>query len=348
MRRFTLHIILPALALLVVLSLPSVASARPHTGSRHMHTHARPPHIPARCHPDPASAIAALPPGGVFDGSGCYVTNGILITKPVTINGGTYHDPVNQNTGRGTVLPIIRVKNTDDVTIENVSLDGTNRKGNYHESLVGQAGLDILSSSHITLLNVTTKNTYGDGATLFSQFGADSSPVTNLYVDGLTIKNAGRQAVTMGYVKDSTLNNVNLVSSAQSGWDFESDLPKVGSGNVTINNSKDLKGVHIIEALQGPITFNNCVSEQHVHLIGAAAASGQTVTFNGGSIELARNTATGDNVAGIVVAGPGRMVINHVNVTRTSGSEKPKGPAVSVTGGGHLIVIDSPLPPPVI
>ncbi len=44
----------------------------------------------AGCQPDPAPAIAALPPGGEFVGTGCYLTSGILITKPVTIDGGVY------------------------------------------------------------------------------------------------------------------------------------------------------------------------------------------------------------------------------------------------------------------
>ena len=155
----------------------------------------------AGCKADPAAAIAALPPGGVFNGSGCYVTDGILVTKPVTINGGTYDDPVNENTGRSTVLPIIRVKDTSDVIIENVGLNGANLDGGFHRGLVGQAGLDILSSSHVIIANVSTNNTFGDGMTLFANFGRDSAPVTDLFVNGLTVTKAGRQGITMGYVK---------------------------------------------------------------------------------------------------------------------------------------------------
>jgi hypothetical protein len=140
---------------------------------------------------------------------------------------------------------------------------------------------------------------------------------------------------------------VTVVSSADTGWDFESDLANVGSADVTVNNAHDLKGVHIIEALQGPIVFNNCHLQKHIQLLDAAAASGQAVSFNRGSIELARNTDTGNNVAGIEVAGPGRMVIDHVLVSRSAGSYAPHGPAISVTGGGRLLLIDSPLPPPV-
>jgi hypothetical protein len=301
---------------------------------------------PGTCQPDPAPAIEALPVGGVFHGSGCYTTAGIVITKPVTIDGGTYNDPVDTYTGRGSVLPIIRVKDTSYVTIENVVLNGANTVGGFHRGLVGQAGLDILASSYVNILNVATNNTFGDGMTLFANFSIDHQPVSNLFVNGLTVTNAGRQGITVGYAKNSTLNNVNVVSTADTGWDFESDLNGVGSANVTINNAQDQKGIHIVEALQGPITFNNCQCERHVHMKHDAATSGQLVSFNGGSLELNRNTATGDNVAGIVIDGPGRIAFNGVKITRMPGSDAPKGPAISVTNGGNLTLVGSPLPAP--
>ncbi|HXW38307.1 MAG TPA: hypothetical protein VEJ44_01325 [Acidimicrobiales bacterium] len=299
------------------------------------------------CKPDPAATIEALPAGGVFHGSGCYVTEGIVVRKPVTIDGGTYDDPVNLSDNGDTIYPIIRVKNTRDVTIENAVLNGENFAGGYHRQLVNEAGLDILSSDHVQIIDVATNNTFGDGMTLFSQFGVDTNPVTNLYVDGLTVTGAGRQGITMGFVWNSTLDNVHLVSSADAGWDFESDLPDVGSGNVTVNDAVNGVGVRFVEALQGPITFNDCQCTSYIHVINDAAASGQLVTFNGGSDEIPRRTVKGDEIAGIVVAGPGRLVMNHVDVTRRPGPFAPQGPAMSVTGGGTLTLVDTPLPPPV-
>jgi hypothetical protein len=302
---------------------------------------------PNGCQPDPAATIEALPVGGVFHGSGCYETAGILITKPVTIDGGTYNDPVDTNTGPGSVMPIIRIKNTMDVTIENVVLNGTNVVGGYHAKLVNQAGLDILSSSGVKILNVATNETFGDGMTLFSQFGVDKAPVTDLYVNGLTITKAGRQGITMGYVENSTLDNVNLVSAADVGWDFESDLAHVGSGNVTINDAHNQKGIRFVEDLQGPITFNDCQCVRHIHMLNDAALSGQLVTFSGGTLVLNRDTDTGCNVSGIRIAGPGRMEFENMVITRNWGLWAIKGPAISVTDGGHLTMINSPLPAPV-
>ena len=50
--------------------------------------------VPApACAPSPQAAIADLPAGGTFVGSGCYsVPNGLHLTKPVTIDGGSYVD----------------------------------------------------------------------------------------------------------------------------------------------------------------------------------------------------------------------------------------------------------------
>ena len=183
--------------------------------------------------------------------------------------------------------------------------------------------------------------------TLFANFSIDHQPVSNLFVNGLTVTNAGRQGITVGYAKNSTLDNVNVVSSADTGWDFESDLNGVGSANLTINNAHDQKGIHFVEALEGPITFNNCQCVRHVHMKNDAAQSGQPVTFNGGSLELDRNTDTGDNVAGIVIDGPGRIAFNNVEITRMPGSFAPNGPAISVTKGGHLTLVGSPLPAPI-
>jgi len=127
----------------------------------------------------------------VFHGSGCYDTSGIDITRPVTIDGGTYYDGTSSRPPDGPVLPIIRIKDTTDVTIENVALQGANTDGGFHRHLVGAAGLDILSSSHVTITHVATIDTFGDGMTVFANFPTSKLPTTDLLVDGLDITQAG-------------------------------------------------------------------------------------------------------------------------------------------------------------
>ena len=292
------------------------------------------------CKPDPAPAIAALPPGGVFHGSGCYFTSGILITRPVTIDGGVFVDPVTAKESGVPVLPIIRIKDTSYVTIEHVVLDGTDTTGSFHRHLVGAAGLDILSSSHVVIRDVATNDTYGDGMTVFANFPKDGAPTSDLLVNGLTITNAGREGVTIADAVNSTFDNVHVRSAAEDGWDFESDLKGVGSGFITVNNPETTKGIRLIEALHGPITFNNCQCDRHITVMGEAALSGAAVTFNGGSV-LLPNVDHGMPPAGITVRGPGSLTFSGVAIGRLPALRAPTGPAWSVTAGGHLTINDS-------
>jgi hypothetical protein len=300
----------------------------------------------AACHGDPSAAIAALPVGGVFHGSGCYtVPDGILVTKPVTIDGGTYRDPSTTVPADGTaVQPIVRIKDTADVVLEDATLIGSN-VGGYHAAMVGEAGIDILSSDHVTITGVTVENTFGDGLTVFANFPRDKDPTTNLAVDGLTVVNAGREGITVADLSHGTLTDVDVVSSDFNSWDFESDLPGVGSGYVTVNHAQTVTGIRLIEALQGPITFNDCQCQRHVSVLFDAAASGQPVTFNGG-IVLLPNSDSGPNPAGITVGGPGQLTFNDVDLGQLPAARPPTGEAWAVTGGGHLTLHHSPVAVP--
>jgi len=209
--------------------------------------------------------------------------------------------------------------------------------------MVGEAGLDILSSSNVTITRVATINTFGDGMTVFANFGTSNQPTTNLQVNGLDITQAGRQGVTMAYAKDSTLNGVRVNSASGSAWDFESDLPGIGSGNIIVNNASGTKGVRFIEALQGPVTFNDCQCERHLTLTHEAAASGQLVTFNRGTLLLPR-TDHGITPAGVVVAGPGKLRLADVTLWNLPGTRKVSGPNWSITGDGSLTLVHTTAP----
>jgi hypothetical protein len=282
----------------------------------------------------------------VFIGSGCYtVPDGLLVTKPVTIDGGTYLDPsTTAPAGGGAVQPIVRIKDTADVVLENATLVGSN-VGGYHARMVGEAGVDILSSNHVTITGVTVEDTFGDGLTVFANFPRDKDPTTNLAVDGLTIVNAGREGITVADLSHGTFTDVDVVSSDFNSWDFESDLPGVGSGYVTVDHAETVTGIRLIEALQGPITFDDCQCQRHVSVLFAAAASGQSVTFNGGYI-LLPNSDSGPASAGITVKGPGKLTFNDVDVGQLPATRPPTGQAWTVTGGGHLALVRSPVAVP--
>jgi hypothetical protein len=299
---------------------------------------------PVNCQPDPAPIIEALPAGAIFHGSGCYFTSGIVITRPVTIDGGTYYNSAASRPDEGRLLPLIQIKDTSGVTIENTTLQGANSSGGFHRHMVGEAGLDILSSSDVTITRVATIDTFGDGMTVFANFGTNNQPTTKLQVNGLDITQAGRQGVTMAYAEDSTLTGVRVNSASGSAWDFESDVPGIGSGNITVNDASGTKGVRFIEALQGPVTFNDCQCERHLTLTHQAAASGQVITFNRGTLLLPR-TDHGITPAGVIVTGPGDLRLVDVTLGNLPGTRKASGPTWSITGGGRLTLVRTPETP---
>ncbi len=330
------HIILP----IIVIAVLAFAGVRVW-----MYSHAANNSV---CQADPSAVIAALPSGAIWNGHHkCYLVSqqGIAVQKPLTLENATFFDQtvlVKNAPNSDSVRPIIHVANVSNVNLRNLTLKGTNTVGGYHGlPWVGEEGIKLNSSHNVNITHVTTVNTFGDGL-LIDQAGGRAGNSTNIYVNHLVVKNAGRQGVTVGYASNSTLSNVNIISSADTGWDFESDTGG-GSGNVTINNAQG-KGVHLIEALNGPITFNNSNFIGHIVLEYSAATSGQPVTFNGGTVDLP-SSDPGVTYAGILVKGPGNLTFNNVKFTQAL---KPNGkpatdPGWSAVGGAHLMFINSPV-----
>lgn len=215
---------------------------------------------PSGCQPDPSAQIAALPSGGTFTGTGCYnVPNGVSLTQPVTITGGTWNDmtttpPPQPAHGKIGPNPVFRIRNTHDVTLSNLAIVGANAKGHYSAGMVGAAGIDVQSSANITITSVTTTNTFGDGLTL--AWDGRNGTTSNVQVDHLTITNAGRQGITPAEVAGARFSYVTINGAADSGVDFESDVPTVGSSNVVFDHLTTRPGINIIEQVAG-LTFTN-------------------------------------------------------------------------------------------
>jgi hypothetical protein len=289
--------------------------------------------------------LAALPPGAVFasPASACYlVDGGVHITQSLGIVGGQFRDdsstvpPRLPGRGKSGLSPVIEIKEASGVTIEDVNLVGANSGGGYHADLVGQAGIDVRSGSDITIRNVTTRNTYGDGLTLFLASGAKSGPDSNITVDGLTITNAGRQGITPAYVSRASFNNVTIVSVADNGWDFESDLPAVGTGPMTITNSSWVGGINMIEPITGPITFSHDSGSGKFILKDPGGT--QLVSVRDSTLLLPAN-ATGYPPAAILQSG-GRLTFLHDVLGRKPSRRPATGPAWLVTGGGQLTIAE--------
>ena len=279
----------------------------------------------------------SLPAGSTFQSSttACYlVPGGFRITKPLTIIGGTFYDPTTEKpTGPGYngMKPIIFIKSTSDVTLSNLTVLGANTTGVFHSSMVGQAGVKVTSSARVTITDVTAKDTWGDGLELWSDF-VPRQPrvmVTDLKVDGFTTIDAGRVGVTVATVSGGVLNNVDVISPGMSGFDFESDLPGIGSGNVAITNCTNDHGFSFVEYLTGPITVTNCTGFHHVTL--GSINSDQPVTFNGGSMLCKR----ADPVPCIKQNG-GKMRFVGTSISRMNGTIGVSTPMWSVDTGGSL------------
>jgi hypothetical protein len=296
-----------------------------------------------RCKADPAASIAALPAGATFVGSGCYRTSGIQITKPVTISGGTYNDPVTLGAA-APVHPVFQVNEASGVTIENVTINGRNTDGGHHGvPLVGEEGISVIASSDVTLDGDVINDTFGDG--LYLGFTPRQPPDTNIAVNGYTVTNAGRQGVTIGYVNGATLDGVTVNSAADAGVDFESDGSPT-SGNITFNDlNVDEGGVWLQEGLSGPVAFNQANIATHVVDRGAAAVSGQLVTFTGGSLTINR-VIHGIPPAGIWINGPGSLSFTDMPIYRVANPTDVTGLAWDVEDGGHLVLNHCPITTP--
>jgi hypothetical protein len=226
------------------------------------------------------------------------------------------------------------------VSILGVNVLGANVIGGYHASLVGEAGVKIMSSADVTLAGVTARNTFGDGLELVADFtGHIKTPVTGLSVNGYTTINAGRQGVTVAEVANSTLDHVNVISPADTGFDFESDLPGVGSGNVSITNCTDDHGFNLVEFLTGPITIANCSGFHHVGI--RSLQSNAPIRFIGGTLSCKRN----DPNPCIDQTG-GSLTLTGVTVSRMTGVDRIKEPVWSVVGAGTLRFVHSPIDTP--
>ena len=288
--------------------------------------------------------INSLPTGSVFQSSttACYlVPDGILLSKPITIIGGTFYDPLVERLTNvrpyGALHPIIFIKNTSHVTLSGVSVLGANTNGGYHADLVGEAGVKIMSSSDLVLTGVSAKNTFGDGLELVADFTDHiNTPVNRLSVDGFTTIDAGRQGITVAELTNSTLNNLNVISPADSGIDFESDLPYQGSGNVAITNCVNEAGFNMVEYYTGPITVTNCTGFHHVTLRTDQKIT--PITFVGGTLTCKRAVPQ----PCIDVTG-GSLTFTGVTIARMPGVIKISTPVWSVERAGTLRFDRSPI-----
>ena len=221
-------------------------------------------------------------------------------------------------------------------TLTDLLIEGANTAGDYHAHLATGAGVKVISSSNVTLTNITTENTFGDGLELVGDLPNHiSTPVSGLVVDGFTTVNSGRHGVTLADVYGATLSGVTIHSPADAGFAFESDEPRMGSGNVAISDCTFDKGIYLVEFLTGPITFTNCTGLSHFQLGNKNSPhSQQPVTFVGGELECQDR-----NPRACVEQRGGNLTFSHSTIVRRQPDKSFHEPMWSVTESGHLSFI---------
>jgi hypothetical protein len=314
--------------------------------------------------------LSEVPGHNIFDGGGrCYVTDGIVIqgqapragtdylssfssVNPITVENATLWEP---DADASNVAPIIEVEDAQYVKLQNLTLNGSNPTSTYSSSRVAQAGIDSRGVTGLTINDVTTNQTWGDGLTLTGgSQGSGYSSSSCITINGLTVYNYGRQGISPSIVSGcstgtSVVNNVfNDVDIATGGgegnaFDFESDLAGIGSGDITIQNSNWVTGGVILEnSMTGSDQFNCDYGAGAIY--DASGKSPYSVTFNGGS-EAVTGKSTGPAQGGIFQKG-GQLTLNQVALTympMANPTNPPALPAWYVEKGGSLQVIQSSL-----
>lgn len=300
--------------------------------------------IPSNCSANVSSLLSAyldsLPSGAVFTSpaGACYlVDQGVQITHPLTLIGGTFIDGTTASSPGDdqNFHPIIQIFDTTRVTVFDVTIEGQNVTGTYHPALVEQAGVKVVSSSDVTLDNISVSNTFGDGLELMADLGHRiATPDTNLVVKNYTTNNAGRQGVTLAEVSHATFTNIKVISPADDGFDFESDEAELGSGNIAISDCTFQGGFNVAEPLSGPVTVTGCTGAEWIEFFDHN--SDQPVTFSNGTFECQVRAP----ISCIRQHG-GQLTLSHMLLSRHPSKEVMTEPAWSVVNDGHLWLLDT-------
>lgn len=281
---------------------------------------------------DPGAQIEGLASGTIFGGTGCnFTVTGVLIPSGVTLDGGRY-------TSTTTTAPILEAKGVTGVTLEDLAVVGSDPSHVGNASTAPQEGISLRTASNVTISHVTTANTAGDGLTIFKEAGG--GPSSNVTVSYLAVNGAGRYGISPAAVDTGSFDHVSIANANVGAFDWESDVPGLGSSNVTISDSTWTGIDNSIEPLDGTIAYVGDTATGRM-VVNDTKGTG-TVTWTGGSVTLPRNAASGKWTGGIIQTG-GNLSFIDASIARppvkgTHGGNVPNGPAYAVTSGGHLVL----------
>jgi hypothetical protein len=284
--------------------------------------------------------------GSTWNGEGAtYIVNeGISVPHSMTLTNATLVDQTawaNQPTLH--MAPIITVQLVNDVTLSDLQIYGAhttlNATGRYQAS---QAGIRLRSANNVTISNVQTFNTWGDGLETTRNAPVtrlDNSPVMYLNVEGFTSTNAGRTCFSPEELEYSVVNHLTCINSARTPINFETDIPLTGSGYDIITNC-NVRRINFVEYINGPIGVSNCTGllGMLIHRKGAIVPA--TITVSNSTFACHRTSP----IPCIGQQG-GNVVLDQDTVSREAGTNPTTDPALSVTDHASMSVVDSTITP---
>jgi hypothetical protein len=129
-----------------------------------------------------------------------------------------------------------------NLTVQNVTVRGTDPQGAYDPSVEWQHGFSVEGVQGIALTNVQARETWGDGidlhrSTFSPACGDDASSARNVVIDGATLDHNGRQGLAVVDAEQVTLRNSTVGPAAWWDVDLETDDDCDIARHVTIDHN---------------------------------------------------------------------------------------------------------------
>jgi hypothetical protein len=121
-----------------------------------------------------------------------------------------------------------RLVNGSKLTLQNMTVRGTNPQGAYDPSIEWQHGYSIEGVQGVTLSNVQARETWGDGVMVWRgaytpACGDDASSARDVLIDHALLDRNGRQGVAIVDAENVTLQDSTIGPVAWSSVDIETD-----------------------------------------------------------------------------------------------------------------------------
>jgi hypothetical protein len=284
--------------------------------------------------------------GATWNGEGAtYIVNeGISVPHAMTLTNAALVDHTAwANLPTLHMAPIITVQVVNDVTLSDLQIYGAHTNiGGSGRYQVSQAGIRLRSANNVTISNVQTFNTWGDGLETTRNGPVtrlDNNPVMYLNVQGFTSTNSGRTCFSPLELAYSVVNHLTCIDSARTAINFESDVPLNGAGNLIIANC-NVRRINIIEYVSGPIDVDNCTGLLGMLIHRRGIILPATVTVSNTTFACHR-----DSPIPCIDQLGGKVVLDHDTIGREAGATATTTPALAVTGHASMSVVDSTITP---